>query len=273
MELRAVGVSPTCAEGQALLAAGRAAGGVILAGGTSEDVSRWAAAARAAGVARIGIDVGMRGGADEALAGIDVVHATVCSADPAAHDLHAGEDGALRRTVALLRAARAARVPVAVTTPISRSNARVLAALPGLLADLAVAAWRVTVPAVEGVWSEKFDARVPRLALAVPYALQAIVTAERAGVAAGIAGAPLCVLGPLRDRALPVSARAFAPACERCPARADCPGVDPAYLRRFGADELSPRALRPAAGISGHVPRDMFSGAWIALSEGAWSAI
>jgi hypothetical protein len=188
------------------------------------------------------------------------VHATVFAADAGAHDLH-DADGGFRRVVARLRAARADRVPAAVTTPISRSNARVLAALPGLLADLGVAGWRIAVPEVGGVWREKFDARVPRLALALPYALQALALAERAGIAAGIAGAPLCLLGPLRGRVLPVRARAFAAGCAGCPARADCPGVDQAYLRRFAGDELWPRALRAAEGRPvGQDLRDLFAG-------------
>lgn len=193
--------------------------------------------------------------------GGDAVHATVFAADAAAHDLHAGEDGSLRRTLARLRAARASRVPALVTTPISRSNARVLAALPGLLADVGARGWRLAV--IE--W--ELEARAPRLALALPYALQAIASAERAGVAAGIAGAPVCLLGPLRGRALPAAQRAFAGACEGCPARAECPGVAAGYLRRFGGDELSPRALRAAEGSLSQVLRDMFSGTWAVPAE------
>jgi hypothetical protein len=190
-----------------------------------------------------------------------VVRATVFAADAATHDLH-DADGGFRRVVAQLRAARADRVPAVVTTPLSRSNARVLAALPGLLADLGVAGWRIAVPAVEGVWREKFDARAPRLALALPYALQALALAERAGVPAGIAGAPLCLLGPLRGRTLPVRARAFAAGCAGCPARGECPGVDPVYLQRFAGDELSPRALRAAEGRpGGQGLRELFAGA------------
>lgn len=191
------------------------------------------------------------------LSGSAIVHATVFAADAGAHDLHVGEDGAFRRVVAELRAARARRATAVVTTPISRSNARVLAALPGLLADVGVAGWRIAV----GGWGERFEARAPRLALALPYALQALVLAERAGVAAGIAGAPLCLLGPLRGRTLPVQARAFAAGCEGCPARGECPGVDPVYLQRFAGDELSPRALRAAEERSGQGLRDLFAGA------------
>jgi hypothetical protein len=243
---------------------------LTLAGGSIAEIERSVAAARAAGCARVIVDVDGLAEAElprVAAAGVDAVHVTVFAADPAAHDLHAAEGG-FRRTIALLRAARAMKVRAVVTTPLGRSNARVLAALPGLLADLAVVGWRIMVPAVDGAWREQFDSRVPRLALAIPYALQAIVTAERAGVEAGIAGAPLCLLGPLRGRALPERARAFAAECERCPARGECSGVDPAYLQRFAGDELSPRALRAAEGRPiGQALRDMFSGTECAPAE------
>ncbi len=245
--------------------------------GALEAVIAWAAAARGAGVGRVMLATDAELDA-EALsraraAGVQGLHATLYAADAAAHDYHAGAEGALRATVATLRAARTSRLPAAVTTPLTRSNARVIMALPGLLADLAVAGWRVAVPAVSGVFAARFDALAPRLAVALPHALQAIVAATRARVPAGIAGAPLCLLGPLRGRALPAAPRAFAPPCDGCPARAGCPGVDAAYLRRFAGDELSPRALRASdAGPIGQDLAAMFSGTWLEIGEGPCSS-
>lgn len=251
----------------------------MLSGGSLDEIAAWAMAARAAGFSRVMQAIGPEGLDAEGIAraraaGIDGLHVALWAADAAAHDFHAEVQGSLRATVATLRAARVERVPVVVTTVLTRSNARVLPALPGLLADVAVAGWRVVVPAVAGTFAARFDALVPRLALALPFALQAIVAAERAGVPAGLAGAPLCLLGPLRERVVPARARAYAGACEGCPGRAECPGVDAAYLRRFAGDELSPRALRAADGRpGGHVLSRMFSGPWIRIAEGPCSPI
>lgn len=246
-------------EGQGLPARSQETGEAWVLAGPRAQVLARASEALARGV-RVGIAVGGEA-IDRAeiramiAAGIGELHAVLHAADAAAHDFLAGAEGSLQATVATLRAARVERVPVAVTTPLSRSNTRVLAGLPGLLADVEAAAWRVVVRAgSEGL--------TPRLTVALPFALQAIVAAERVGVAAAIEGAPLCLLGPLRGRSLPGAVRSFAPVCAECPSRAACPGVDPEYLRRFAGEELSPRALRPAEGRArGAV--DMFRRTWI----------
>lgn len=188
-------------------------------------------------------------------AGVVVLHAELHAADPAAHDFLAGAPGSLRATLVALRAARAERLPVAITTPLTRSNTRILAAIPGLLADLGAVAWRIA--ATSGA-----EGQSPRLSVALPFALQALVAAERLGIPAVIEGAPHCLLGPLRGRAVG-PARAHPPLCADCPARGACPGVAPEYLR-FADEELSPRRLQPAA--PGHARRD-FEGPWIAVDE------
>lgn len=233
--------------------------GVVLAGAWPQVLAQ--ARALAGRGARVGAQVEGALGREEVralvAAGVRELHATLYAADPAAHDFHAGAAGSLRATVATLRAARAERLATAVTTTLTRSNTRVLAALPGLLADVEAAAWRVVVRAgAEGL--------TPRLTVALPFALQALAAAGRLGIAAVIEGAPLCLLGPLRGRASRGPARAFAPGCAGCPGRADCPGVDAEYLRRFAGEELSPRALRPAEGRAGGAA-DMFSRTWIAV--------
>lgn len=266
-------------EGQALWSRLRGTGERLTLVGAPAAIGPWVAAARAAGFVRVALAIGPEGLGAEGLAqiraaGVDELHATLFAADAAAHDYHTGAAGSLRATVTTLRAARAARVPAVVTTPISRSNARVLPALPGLLADAGVGGWRVVVPAIAGAFAARFDALAPRLAVALPSALQAIAAAERAGVPAGIEGAPLCLLGPLRGRSLPARARAYAAGCEGCAGRAACPGVDPAYLRRFAGDELSPRALRAGEDErKGQVLGRMFSGPWLEVQEGACTPI
>lgn len=220
MELSGRGPTPACPEGQALLNRLWGTGETLtLVGAALDEVAAWAAAARAEG-RRVAVAPGPEG---------------------------LGVEGSARATVATLRAARAARLRVIVTTPLTRSNARVLAGLPGLLADVAAAGWQVVVPGVPV--SARPAAPVgpppPRLAVVVPYALQAIAAAERAGIAAVITGVPLCLLGPMGDRCLPAPPRAYVEACAGCPARAQCPGVDAGYLDRFGGAELSPRGVAP----------------------------
>jgi hypothetical protein len=169
------------------------------------------------------------------------VHVTLLGDAPVAHDYHTGVPGSFAATLAGAAAARAAGLTIVCATVLTRSNMRALAGLPPLLGARGFAAWLVELPRAAGRAAPAFDRIMPRLALAAPFALHAIDAARRLGVPSWIRGAPLCLLGPLADRSLPGEPRAFGPACDGCAARAQCPGVDPAYLERFGGDELSPR--------------------------------
>lgn len=251
----------------------RGTGEALTLAGSFEEMAVWIAAARAAGVARVLAAPGPAGLTGEEVAalkaaGIDGLRVRLYAAEAAAHDWHAGREGSFRAATATLRAARAARLPVTVTTPLTRSNTRVLAAVPGLVADVGALGWQVSVVAESRPQGR--GAVAPRLAVAVPYALQALVAAERAGLLAAIAGAPLCLLGPLRDRAVPSPTLAFAASCGECGLRASCPGVDGEYLRRFDAGELTPARSGEASAAGGSRAkrlRDMFSGPWLELSE------
>lgn len=275
-------MTPSSREGQEALALLRGAGAALtLAGGDVEAIAAWARAARAAGFSRVAAAPGPRGLPAGALselmaAGVDGLRARLYAAEAGAHDYHAGVEGSFRATVATLREARVSRLPTTVTTPLTRSNLRVLAALPGLLADVAARGWCVATSwsvGGEGAAARPSGALTPRLGVALPYALQAMSAAERAGVVTAIAGAPLCLLGPLRDRSLGGPTRAFAEQCGGCGLRPGCPGVDDGYLRRFGAGELSSVAgERPSPGGREAQRRrrvDVFSGPWLAVSEGA----
>ncbi|WP_434415281.1 hypothetical protein [Nannocystis pusilla] len=270
-----VHVEPSSPEGQGVLARLRGTGRALTVAGAFDEMAVWTAAARAAGFVRVLAAPGPAGLTGEEVAalkaaGLDGLRVRLYAAEAAAHDWHAGREGSFRATTATLRAARTARVPVTVTTPLTRSNTRVLAAVPGLVADVGALGWQVSVVA-EGR-PQEHGAVAPRLAVAVPYALQALVAAERAGLLAALAGAPLCLLGPLRDRALPSPTLAFAESCRECGLRASCPGVDAEYLRRLGAGELAP--ARPGEASAAGGPRaqrlrDMFSGPWLEVSEAA----
>ncbi|MCY1058375.1 hypothetical protein OV142_25085 [Nannocystis sp. SCPEA4] len=276
MEL-SVRAAPSSPEGQDALNMLRGTGATLtLVGGDVEALTGWASAARSAGFTRVAVAPGPAALTGEALAelvaaGVGAIRARLYAADSGAHDWHAKLEGSFRATTTLLRAARALRVPATVRTPLTRSNARVLAALPGLLVDVAAVGWCVEVIAEEE--REPAGGLVPRLGVALPYALQAIAAAERAGLAAAVEGAPACLLGPLREREVPSPARAFARCCDDCGLRGGCVGIDTGYLRRFGAGELAARG-RTAAEPTVVGPRakrlqDMFSGPCLEIAEGA----
>ena len=209
------------------------------------------AAARARGFARVGIqsngrrlrEPGYAAGLRDA--GLTDVHLSLHGL-ASAHDHHTDVAGSFVEAAAGLQAAQRAGLTTVVTTVLTRSNARSLVALAAWLAAQRVAAWSVAVPRSAGRLVASFDRVFPRLALALPYALHALAAAQQKGVTSFVRGAPLCLLGPFAARSLPDAPRAYDPrACDACPARARCPGVDARYLRRFGGDELSP-ARAPA---------------------------
>ena len=214
------------------------------------------ARARALGFTRIGLQTNGRLLADSgyaeslARAGLTDVHLSIHGAEAAVHDYHAGLGGAFDATLAGFAAARASGLAVVVTTVLTRSNFRGLATLPRLLSARGAAGWLVLVPHVAGRAAAAFDRVVPRLALALPFAIHAIDRAEALGLVAWIGGAPACLLGPYATRALPAPDRAYGAVCEGCEARPVCAGVDPAYLERFGGDELAARP-RPGAAMHG----------------------
>lgn len=205
------------------------------------------AAARARGFTHVGLQSNGRRlrepGYAAALrdAGLTDLHLSLHGPSAAVHDHHTGVDGSFAEASAGLALARHAGLTIAVTTVLTRSNARSLGALAPWLAAQSVAAWTIAVPRTAGRLHAAFDRVFPRLAMAMPHALHALSAAQQKGVAVFLRGAPLCVLGPFAARTLPDEAGSFDPTrCAACPARAQCPGVDARYLQRFGGDELSP---------------------------------
>ncbi|HEX8795550.1 MAG TPA: radical SAM protein [Polyangiaceae bacterium] len=227
------------------------AAGVTFAGGEpgiDERLEELVAKARAAGHARIGVQTNGRAlsapGRIEALAraGLTDVHLSLHGSDARVHDWHTGAPGSFDAALKTLAAARAAGLRAVVVTVLTRSNFRVLAPLPRMLASRGVAGWCIDVPRWRGRAQTHADRVVPRLALALPFALHAIDAAEALGLTSFVRGAPACLLGPFASRALPESEpRAFADVCTSCPSRGACAGVDAQYVARFGAGELAPR--------------------------------
>lgn len=203
------------------------------------------AEARRHGFRRIGLQTNGRtlGDGDRAArlarAGLTDIHLSIHGADAAVHDYHTGRPGSLEAALRGLAAAKAEGLEIVVTTLVTRSSFRTLAAVPRLLSSRGVSAWALSIPRVAGRSHVSFDRVVPRLALAMPFALHAMTLAGSLGLPAFIHGAPVCLLGPFADRVLVDAPRAFGAPCETCSAAPVCPGVDATYLARFGGDELT----------------------------------
>lgn len=201
--------------------------------------------ARRLGFVRIGLQTNGRRLADEALvtalrqAGLTDLHLSVHGGEPAVHDHHVGTPGAFAEVVRTLSHARAAGLTVVATTVLSRSNHRVLEPLARFLRGSGVAAWSIAIPVAAGAAVLSFERTHPRLGIALPFALHALEIARSLGMPAFLEGAPLCALGPFAAKTLPSPSRSYGAACDGCPSRARCPGIDPLYLARFDGDELA----------------------------------
>lgn len=173
-------------------------------------------------------------------AGLTDLHLSIHGATACVHDYHVGVVGAFESIVQTMQAAARMRVPVVVTTVLTRSNARVLSGVPRLLQQQRVMGWMIRIARVAGRAAARFDATVPRLAMAIPSALHAMHLARRLRLPVFLDGAPLCLLGPYATRAITGDGlRAYPNTCSSCQARVQCPGFDPKYLDRFRGDEAA----------------------------------
>jgi hypothetical protein len=224
---------------------------LTLAGGEPTLVPTLAAVvacARRLGFTRVGLQTNGRRLCDGAYtrelarAGLTDVHFSLHGATPEAHDYHTGVTGTFAEAIAGMQTARLTGLELVVTTVVTRSNFRLLSALPPLLAAREVSGWLLVMPHAAGRGHDGFDRIVPRHALALPFALHALSLARQRGISAWIRGAPRCLLGPHGDWSLSGEVRSFAAGCETCRARKACDGVDASYLERFGDTELLPTA-------------------------------
>jgi len=158
-------------------------------------------------------------------------------ASAAVHDHHAGRVGSFGETIAALDDARGRGDPVEVETLVTRSSYRVLGVLPRLLHAHGVTSWRLAI----ATFAAQPARAVPRLAMALPFALHAIDRAGRLGLATVIVDAPRCLLGPLAARSVVTAPRSYPTPCQRCAVRPSCAGVEAAYVERFGSGELTPQ--------------------------------
>lgn len=214
-------------------------------------------AARAAGFVRVGVQTNGAGLGEAAVAsalvdsGLTDVHLSIHATQAAAHDYHTGNTGSFERVAAALVHARGAGLVVAATTVITRSSYRVVNELPRWLRERGVAAWCLSWPRVSGAATDAFDRIVPRLGLAIPFALHAAETARRLGLPAFLEGAPACTLGPYARALITGVPAGYGHTCDGCAARTSCDGMDPVYAARFGEQELT-RLTAVAATVEPH---------------------
>lgn len=221
-----------------------------------EELPSLVAQAKSKGFKRIGLQTNGLKLADEAYtrslseAGLTDVHVTVLGAEPAVHDYHSSVNGSFASLMTAMSIARAKGLTLVASTVVTRSNFRVLAPIPQLLASKGVVAWQLGMSNVAGNAVEAMDRVVPRHALAIPYVLHALEAARRLGIEGFVRDAPLCLLGPYAERNVSEGgddAHLSSAACASCTARSECPGVDPTYVARFGSDELTALTQAPHA--------------------------
>lgn len=173
--------------------------------------------------------------------GLDGLEVSLHAPIAAAHDFVVGRAGSFERTTKLLENARTLGMAVRLASVLTRSTYRELASMRELLVRLGVQRWQVVYPRLAGRAATQMDSVIPRLALAVPYALHALLAAAAAGIDASISGVPTCLLGPHASLATEPTAddpRYEAEPCSRCAARPGCSGISPLYAARFGVREL-----------------------------------
>ena len=180
-------------------------------------------------------------------AGLSDLHLSIHAPDAAGHDYLTGTAGSFANCMAALDEATRQGVSTVVTSVITRSNFRELLNMPGLLKPRGVAAWLIDLVRPYGNAAEGFARVMPRIGMALPWALHALESSRRHALLAWIRGAPTCSLGPFAAFAIHDAPRSYVEACEGCPARSGCPGVDDAYLEVFGRRELRPVSPKKAA--------------------------
>jgi pyruvate-formate lyase-activating enzyme len=211
------------------------------------------AEARALGYTAVGLQTNARrlvgdAGLFTALidAGLSDLQLSIHAPTAEAHDYHTGRVGSFAACIELIARAQRADITVVVATVVTRSNFRELAKLPPVLKRRGVAAWLLEVARPYGSAADNFARVVPRVGMALPWALHALEQARRNALSAWIRGAPLCALGPFAVSSLARQGVEpdWPPPCRACPSQPHCPGIDPAYVEVFGHGELRPVAMR-----------------------------
>ena len=195
-------------------------------------------------------------------AGLAGVRLRVHALQPDAHDYLEGQQGALRRSLAALKMASEAGLPVEIETALSRPTAP---SLPGLAVGLRglglrPARWLLRWPTLNDAQSPEAVAVQPRPGLLEPALLAAAEEAMSVGWDVILVGVPRCVAPGLGDERFAADRPLDAPA-ERCPGcpGTGCAGFTPAWVERFGRTELQSEGVGPTPApppLRAHAPAD-----------------
>ncbi len=239
--------------------------GVILAGGEvtlRPDLPALVQAARALGFKRVALQTNGHILASKGAAaglrslGLTDVAVAIHAPDADTHDWVTATPGSFRRAVAASRAAHASGLTLYVSTVLTRTTTPLAARMVLLARSLGAGTIRFTPCREEGAAIAEARMLAPRLSLVAEALVAAAEVGREAGVAVEVVGMPLCLAtelralaadrldgrGPDRVSAFGVGeareARGYGDDCARCTLRTVCPGVEAAYLRRWGAEEL-----------------------------------
>lgn len=186
------------------------------------------------------------------------------SPEAAVHDWLTGSPGAFRRATAAIRAARAAGLAARLHAVVTRTTTPQASALVALAARLGVSAVRFSACREDGAAAGEARMLAPRLSAMAEAVAEALEVARLAGVELETVGLPLCQHPELRIHAAdrrdapqpergfvgpeePRRTNVYTNACVMCRLRDVCPGVEAAYVARWGDAELQPPGGRPAA--------------------------
>jgi MoaA/NifB/PqqE/SkfB family radical SAM enzyme len=254
---------------------------VVLSGGEvtlRADLPALIARARGMGYRRVAVQTNgtvlAAAGAVESLreAGLTDVALALHGPSAAIHDGIVGQPGSFKRACAAARRAAAVGVQVSVNSVIARENYTSLPAWAALSTALGARALRARAVLARGRAAADARALVPRLELVEAPLVEAIRRALDARLDVGVLGVPLCRLGPYRalaadrlDAAPPTRRSAlghledpvatlYGPPCAGCPVRRACPGVEAAYVGRYGWGEIGAGGDLAAGGARGRGP-------------------
>jgi MoaA/NifB/PqqE/SkfB family radical SAM enzyme len=238
-------------EIHALLDAGSAA--VSFMGGEptlADGLPSWIRHARAKGTERVLLQTNGRRLAYAAYvrellrAGLTAVEVSLAGPNPAVHDHHTRVPESFHQTRQGIVNARRAGIPVLLTAIVTRSSFRHLTELVRLAAELDAQALQISAARPVGSAYRDLARVVPRFEAMEPYLASAGESARRLGLPLLASGFPTCRL-PSTLLALP-SGVAQGDPCRACPQAPVCPGVDLAYVERYGTRELSPTDAAPS---------------------------
>ncbi|MSQ03223.1 MAG: radical SAM protein [Myxococcales bacterium] len=190
-------------------------------------------------------------------AGLDAVTLALHGTTAAVHDWHTATPGSFRRVIAAAKQAIAAGLAVRIGVVVTRANSGQLAGMVDLGHAVGAGSMRMVLCREEGAAQLAARMLAPRWSVAAEALVPAAERARQHGLDLELAGLPPCLAGDLRplladgpsvrqaDRAYVAGAvtreaPAYPAPCQGCALAPSCPGVEAAYLRRWGPAELRP---------------------------------